>query len=252
MRSSLRRADRTARRGGSVLRSATSPLWYLKFDASRGKRSSAIVVLNKVETIPFELDERSLKQRYPFIRAFVGTDCEGDEPPCIEAFRRTIHAETDGVPGRFISYAHADERYLKNLQDHLAVLKRQRLVSVWYDREIDGGDEWDEEIRKQLFAADIILLIVSPAFLASEYIDSEELSVALALGKARKTTVIPVILEDSFWKDNKALASFQALPKGATPIRDWQPQRRGWLDAAKGIQRVAKKIVQKRAKAEAA
>ncbi len=54
--------------------------YWLRLVSSFGKGAPAIVVLNKIKTTPVDLDERSLRQRYPFIRAFIRTDCKGMLP----------------------------------------------------------------------------------------------------------------------------------------------------------------------------
>ncbi len=73
--------------------------YWLRLVSSFGKGAPAIVVLNKIKTTPFDLDERSLRQRYPFIRAFVRTDCNGKLPPGIEELTETIRAEVDALDG---------------------------------------------------------------------------------------------------------------------------------------------------------
>lgn len=69
----------------------------------------------------------------------------------------------------FYSYSHRDEALRETLDTHLTILKREGFLTTWHDRRIRPGDEWDHEISRHLDAADIILLLVSPSFLASEY-----------------------------------------------------------------------------------
>ena len=68
----------------------------------------------------------------------------------------------------FISYTHKDEPLLLELEVHLSLLKRQGLISIWYDRQIVPGTNWAEVVDKQLELASIILLLVSADFLASD------------------------------------------------------------------------------------
>jgi hypothetical protein len=72
-------------------------------------------------------------------------------------------------------YAHEDENLLDRLKVHLKVLQRQMLIDTWYDREISAGAEWEQEIDKHLKAADILLLLVSPDFIASDYCYGKEM-----------------------------------------------------------------------------
>lgn len=69
----------------------------------------------------------------------------------------------------FVSYSHKDESYWDQLKNHLATMKRRGFIADWYDREITAGSEWADEIKKNLGSAQIILLLVSPDFLSSNY-----------------------------------------------------------------------------------
>ena len=75
----------------------------------------------------------------------------------------------------FISYSHADEAYRKDLGIALASLRDEEKVSEWHDRRIEGGEEWDDVIRKQLDKADVIILLLSADFIASDYIRKIEI-----------------------------------------------------------------------------
>src|SRR5680860_1565590 len=99
----------------------------------------------------------------------------------------------------FFSYSHQDEDYRDELEVHLSMLKRQGLVSVWHDRRIPVGDDIDKEISQNLEEADVILLLVSPYFLASDYCYNIEMQRALERHKKGDAVVIPVILEPSEW-----------------------------------------------------
>ena len=69
----------------------------------------------------------------------------------------------------FYSYAHADEGLRDQLEKHLRQLQRQGLISEWHDRKILPGEMWADKIDTNLETASIILLLVSPDFLASDY-----------------------------------------------------------------------------------
>jgi len=166
-------------------------------------------------------------------------------------FRHPPHESIDKehLPKLFISYAHADERYLNHLRMHLKISNKGRLVSTWYDREIKPGANWNKVIEEHLRSSDVILLIVSTAFLASDYIDGKELSVAMERSEAGEASVIPIVLEECLWEDNQDLAKLQAVPTDAKPIRDWSPHSKGWFNAAKGIKAILMDMKDKRARA---
>ncbi len=69
----------------------------------------------------------------------------------------------------FYSYSHKDETLRDTLETHLSILARNGVISQWHDRRILAGSEWESEINNQIEAADIILLLVSPDFIDSDY-----------------------------------------------------------------------------------
>ena len=69
----------------------------------------------------------------------------------------------------FFCYARKDKNLRNELDMHLNPLSRQFPLRIWYDGEISPGAEWEKEIYKHLNEAHIILLLVSPAFMASDY-----------------------------------------------------------------------------------
>src|SRR5918911_1497888 len=100
----------------------------------------------------------------------------------------------------FCSYAHEDEGHLDELRTSLRGLERQGLIEWWHDREIVPGWEWEEDIDKNLRTADVVLLLVSRHFMASDYVYEKEISVAVKRHKRGEARVIPVILSPADWE----------------------------------------------------
>ncbi len=69
----------------------------------------------------------------------------------------------------FSSFAQEDNRLLTMLAKHLSVLQVRGLIAHWHHRNISAGSDWQKDITDQLNRSDIILLLLSPDFLASEY-----------------------------------------------------------------------------------
>jgi hypothetical protein len=103
------------------------------------------------------------------------------------------------------------------LETHLALLRHEGVIASWHDRKIVAGQEWKGQIDRHLDEADIILLLVSADFLASDYCYEIEMQRALARHQAGEACVIPVIIRAVDW-NSAPFANLQALPKDAKPV----------------------------------
>jgi hypothetical protein len=147
------------------------------------------------------------------------------------------------------SYSHKDEDLRDELEIHLSALKRQKIISTWHDRRIDAGEEFDEEINENLERADIILLLVSHYFIASDYCYNTEMKRALERHHSGDAIVIPVILSPCDWHDlpfGKLLAS----SKEGKPITKFPDKNDGFLEVTKAVKVAAKKIHSKQKQTE--
>ncbi len=133
----------------------------------------------------------------------------------------------------FIAYARKDEALLTKLRTQLRILERTKLIEVWYDGEIDAGQDWEAAIKNALHNANIILLLISADFLNSDYAYEVEMEKALAMHEQGKAEVIPVILRNCPWK-RTPFAKFQALPKDGVPASS-----RKWLDVDEPYHQIA-------------
>ena len=131
----------------------------------------------------------------------------------------------------FITYAHKNTKAKDELITHLAVMKREGLISIWHDNEITAGDIWRDAIFSNLDDSDILLYLVSAYSLASENCNKE-----LAAALNANIKVIPVILESCDWL-NHQLSDLQALPDKGKPITEWEHERRGWQSVVEGIRK---------------
>jgi len=147
----------------------------------------------------------------------------------------------------FISYSHRDDTYREELETHLKLLQRQGEIAIWSDRKIVPGEKWGEKIDDNLEAADVILLMVSADFVASDYCYDIELKRALERDALKEARAIPVILRDCDWS-SAPFAKLQALPKGAKPVKLWSDRDTAWRDVARGIRRVADQLRKQRAR----
>ncbi|MDX2029272.1 MAG: TIR domain-containing protein [Blastocatellia bacterium] len=134
----------------------------------------------------------------------------------------------------FFSYSHRDEGLRDELSKHLAILTRQGVICEWHDRQIRAGEEWAGEIDANLDQADVILLLVSADFLASDYCYKIEMERAMQRHEAREAVVVPIVLRPCLWSD-APFGRLQALPKNALPVTEWPSQDKAFTDVATGI-----------------
>ncbi|KYF94501.1 hypothetical protein BE20_00080 [Sorangium cellulosum] len=114
----------------------------------------------------------------------------------------------------FFSYSHRDEGLLQS----------------WHDRRIGAGDGWAGQVDRNLDEAEVILLLVSADFLASDYCFDKEMKRALTRHDAGQARVIPVILRKTDWR-SAPFARLLAL------VTLWQDRDEAWTDVALGIRR---------------
>ena len=118
----------------------------------------------------------------------------------------------------FISYSHKDEEFKDELITMLAGLQRQGIVDAWQDRRIDAGDEWYKSIQDAMNDCDLALLLVSPDYLASSFIQEEEQPKLLQHHQEIKLRVIPIIVRPCKWESAPVLKVLQALPEDGKAV----------------------------------
>ena len=141
----------------------------------------------------------------------------------------------------FLSYAHTDEAYKDAFLQHLTGLKKAKL-ELWQDRQLISGEEWDTTIKTQLEKSQLILFLVSPAFMSSTYIAEVELAASMQRKQQKGgVEILPIMLRPTDI-ENSVLEKFQFLPKNAKPVTTWDNEDTAWLDVVKGIKKVLPKL----------
>ena len=152
----------------------------------------------------------------------------------IQAKEERLEPRPPKAMGIFFAYAREDEDLRDELEKHLSILKRKQLITGWHDRRIGAGREWEGEIDKHLNTAQLILLLVSSDFLASDYCWDVEVKRAMERHEAGEARVIPVILRPVDWK-SALFGKLQALPTDAKPVTIWSDRDEAFFDVAQGI-----------------
>lgn len=150
----------------------------------------------------------------------------------------------------FFSYSREDKPLRDKLEIHLSSLRQQGVISSWHDRQIVAGSEWEEEIDRHMRTADIILLLVSPDFVASKYCYEIELPDAMARHEAKEAYVVPILLRPTAGWKNLPFAKLQVYPSGGKPITHWKPQDNAFVDVVEGIEKAVRELLAERQEQE--
>ena len=144
----------------------------------------------------------------------------------------------------FYCHAHEDIALCEELDKHLVTLQHSKLIVCWSKQMISSGRERKQEIKHQLSTAQIILLLVSPDFIASYDCYEEEMEFALKRHEADDARVIPIILRHTYWK-MAPFSKLQVLPAGANPIVCWSDRDQFFVSVVAGIHKVVDEIIAK-------
>lgn len=120
------------------------------------------------------------------------------------------------APTIFISHADTDATQCTQLENHLTSMSRAGLIRVWHRRMVPPGEDTGAATRKELDAAEIILLLVSPEFVSTESCNVE-VNRAMARHDAGEARVVPILLR-SVDVRGMPFASLSFLPKDRRPI----------------------------------
>jgi predicted ATP-binding protein involved in virulence len=99
----------------------------------------------------------------------------------------------------FLAYSHEDKALRDELVKHLQPLQRSKIITFWTERIIFPGMEWRNEINSRLESANIILLLISADFLASDYCYDFEFLRALQRHENGEAVVVPIIIRSCDW-----------------------------------------------------
>lgn len=140
-----------------------------------------------------------------------------------------------------MSYSHTAEELRDELEKHLAGLRRQGVITTWHDRRIAPGEELHGQISDQLNEADIILLLVSADFLASDYCYDIEMARAMERHEQGEARVIPIILRPCDWQ-GAPFGKLMAVPTDGRPIVKHATLDDGFLEVARAIRRTTEAL----------
>ena len=141
----------------------------------------------------------------------------------------------------FYSYSHKDEKLREQLGTHLASLQREGLIRSWSDHCIRAGGEWRGEIDEHVRSAGLILLLISPDFMASDYCFDIEMKTAMERHEKNEAIVVPILIKSCDWK-GAPFSKLQALPRDGKAVDLWPVRNQAFMAMAKELrERVTRK-----------
>jgi hypothetical protein len=145
----------------------------------------------------------------------------------------------------FFAYSREDSDLRERLDKHLSGLKRRNYINTWFDGQIEAGTEWEKEIDFALSKADIILLLISADFIASDYCFDVEMKKAISRHEKGDAVIIPIILHPCDWSD-LPFSKIQGLPQNGKAItsENWKSPEFALSEIAKSIKETVESLRQ--------
>ncbi|WP_437520600.1 AAA-like domain-containing protein [Sorangium sp. So ce726] len=166
----------------------------------------------------------------------------GTHPVRYRIYERLLQTEPAVAPVRrrlrlFYSYAAMDEALRERLDVHLKLLERQGLIEPWYQQRLLPGSVGRAEIDRHLDEADLVLLLVSPDFLASDECWDAQMTRALARHEIGKAKVVPLLLRPCDWV-SAPFAKLTPLPRDRIPVTRWTDPDDAWANVAHSLRQL--------------
>ena len=139
----------------------------------------------------------------------------------------------------FYSYSHKDLSYADELRDHLSILVRKEVLSEWIDHKILPGYNWRIDVDDNLDYADVIILLISSHFLASDFCFDSVLKKSIARQAAGEVVVMPILLRHCDWEDSP-FGILKVFPTGGIPIESnsWSNRDEAYLNVVRDLKRI--------------
>lgn len=126
----------------------------------------------------------------------------------------------------FISYSRRDSRWLEMVKTHLKPFERTGRIKRWDDTEIKSGQLWKTEIEKAIGSAQVVVLLVSPEFLASDFIANSELPLLLVAAETEGATILSVIIKPCTYAHAENISKYQSINAPDKPLAKMSSARR--------------------------
>jgi tetratricopeptide (TPR) repeat protein len=144
----------------------------------------------------------------------------------------------------FYCYAREDQKMVEELEKHLVILQNQNLNIKLSYREVTARREWVQDFNHSILTANIILPLISPSFMASNYLRSKDMQVAFERQIKENAHILPIYLRLVDYANNP-IENLKFLPQNDKPVAAWRDKDGAFLDISQGIKNVIEKIQSK-------
>ena len=138
----------------------------------------------------------------------------------------------------FLSYSHKDAHHLADLRRHAQRLVDASQIELWHDEAILPGEPWANAIRRHLDDSRLVIALLSPDFLQSEWCIGE-LGRAFELRDRRLIDVVPIVVRQCAWRETQ-LGAIQALPAGGAPLESFPDPQAAWVEVVSKLEQLLK------------
>jgi hypothetical protein len=158
-----------------------------------------------------------------------------------------FHQGERSMPQRdqiFVSYSHADAKYLQRLRVHFKPFEKQYSIKVWSDERIHPGQQWRNEIKKALQKTAVAILLISADFLASDFITDEELPPLLDAAQSEGVSILCFILSHCSFSSSP-LSKYQTVNEPNKPLTSFNKKavrEALWVDLVEQARRSLEKF----------
>lgn len=132
----------------------------------------------------------------------------------------------------FYCNSERDATLREELASHLAVLRRNGVIEEFHAQQVPAGADRQRSIDEQLGKADIVLLLVSPSFMASDDCHDVVKAIAPAPMTGRRPVLIPILVRPTADWQSSPFGELQAIPRSGKPITSWGNRDEAWADVA--------------------
>jgi hypothetical protein len=151
----------------------------------------------------------------------------------------------------FICYSHKDKRWLNDLQTHLKPYVRNGSMRAWSDKQIAPGSKWLPEIKAALASTKVAVHLVTPDFLASDFIHEHELTPLLKEAEKTKVSIIWIPVRACAYKET-LLKDYQAVIDPEKPLANMKAERdKAWVKIGEEIKKAVSSAIKGNKKREA-